>query len=98
MFNLMHDASSPALRRAIKDTVVPLSEPVRGVDGRLIKEIPVPKGSVVVLNLRACNTYKALWGEDTHEWKPERWLRPLPRAVEEARIPGIYANLYVDLV
>ena len=74
---------------------MPLSEPVRGVDGRAITEIPIPKGTTVILNLRACNTNKALWGEDAHEWKPERWLKPLPRAVEDARIPGIYANLCV---
>ena len=42
--------------------------------------------------LAACNTDKALWGEDALEWNPGRWLQPLPAAVEEARIPGIYAN------
>ena len=86
------------MRRAKADTVLPLSEPVRGVDGRMITEIPVPKGATLLLNLRACNTSKALWGEDADDWKPERWLAPLPRAVEDARIPGIYANLYVSHV
>ncbi len=46
-----------------------------------------------MLNLWACNTNKALWGEDAYEWKPERWLGPLPRALDEARIPGVYSNL-----
>ena len=63
--------------------------------GKVMTEIPIPKGTFFFLNLRACNTNKALWGEDALEWKPERWLNPLPRAVEEARIPGSYANLYV---
>ena len=63
-----------------------------------MSEIPLPKGSFMFLNLRACNTWKALWGEDAHEWKPERWLRPLPREVLDAHIPGICANLYVCLV
>ncbi|KAI0697098.1 cytochrome P450 [Cerioporus squamosus] len=80
-------------RQARKDTILPLSEPVRGVDGKLITEIAIPKGTTFLLNLRACNTNKALWGEDALEWKPERWLQPLPRTVEDARIPGIYANL-----
>lgn len=35
------------------------------------------------------------WGEDALEWKPERWLKPLPRAVEDAWIPGIYSNTSV---
>lgn len=61
----------------------------------MISEIPIKKGTVAVLNLWASNTNKALWGEDAYEWKPERWLSPLPRAVEEARLPGVYSNLYV---
>ncbi|KAI0359965.1 cytochrome P450 [Trametes cingulata] len=66
---------------------------VRGVDGTLLSEVVVPKGTVFLLNQLACNTSKTLWGEDAHIWRPERWLEPLPREVEEARIPGIYANL-----
>ena len=60
-----------------------------------MSEVAVPKGSQIVINLRAVNTYKAIWGEDALEWKPERWLNPLPRSVEEARIPGIYSHVYV---
>ncbi|KAI0754104.1 cytochrome P450 [Daedaleopsis nitida] len=80
-------------RQAMRDTVLPLAEPIRGLDGTVLHEIPVPKGTVFFCNLRLCNTNEALWGEDAQEWKPERWLKPLPRTVEEANIPGIYANL-----
>ena len=59
----------------------------------MITELAVPKGTVAIQNLWACNTNKALWGEDAYEWKPERWLAPLPPALEEARIPGVYSNL-----
>ena len=75
------------------DTVIPLSEPVRCTDGTVLTEVPVSKGTTIFLNLRACNTNKALWGEDAWEWKPERWLQPLPKTVEDAHIPGIYSNL-----
>ncbi|PIL34325.1 cytochrome P450 [Ganoderma sinense ZZ0214-1] len=80
-------------REAKVDTVIPLSETLRCTNGTVINEVPVPKGTNIFLNLRGCNTNKALWGEDAWEWKPERWLEPLPKAVEDARIPGIYANL-----
>ncbi|KAI1787726.1 cytochrome P450 [Ganoderma leucocontextum] len=80
-------------RRAVQDTVLPLHEPIRGTDGSLIAEVTVPEGTVAVLNLWACNTNRAIWGEDAYEWKPDRFLSPLPRAVEEARVPGVYANL-----
>ena len=36
-------------------------------------------------------------GEDADEWKPERWLKPLPAVLEEARLPGVYSNLCVQL-
>ena len=78
--------------RACRDTVLPLMQPIRAVDGTVMTEIPIPKGTTVITNLPACNTSKAVWGENAREWKPERWLQPLPRSVEEAHIPGIYAN------
>nr|A0A2R4SBW0.1 RecName: Full=Ganoderic acid synthetase CYP5150L8; AltName: Full=Cytochrome P450 monooxygenase CYP5150L8 [Ganoderma lucidum]AVZ44872.1 ganoderic acid Z synthetase CYP5150L8 [Ganoderma lucidum] len=80
-------------RRAAKDMVVPLSSPVRGRDGTLVNEVTLPKDTFVLLGLQACNTNKKLWGEDAYEWKPERWLQPLPSMLEEARVPGVYSNL-----
>ena len=79
--------------RTAKDIVVPLAQPVRGRDGREISEILVSRGTSVQTNIHGSNTNKALWGEDALEWKPERWLKPLPSTLEEARIPGVYANL-----
>ena len=73
--------------------VLPLDLPVRGRDGREISEVVVPRGTTVQVNLQASNTNTALWGEDADEWKPERWLNPLPSTVEDARIPGVYAHL-----
>ncbi|KAI0370603.1 cytochrome P450 [Pilatotrama ljubarskyi] len=80
-------------REARQDVILPLSEPVRGRDGRLMHEILVPKDTSVFVGIAASNTNKALWGEDAYEWKPERWLKPLPDAVLDAKIPGVYANL-----
>ncbi|EED77220.1 predicted protein [Postia placenta Mad-698-R] len=59
----------------------------------MIKEIPIPKGTELIIGTFGCNVSKSLWGEDSLEWKPERWLSPLPRAVTEASIPGVYSNL-----
>ena len=73
--------------------LLPLSKPICGLDGILMHSIEVPKGTSVVVDLQASNRNPELWGEDAYEWKPERWLSSLPRAVEEARIPGVYAHL-----
>ena len=77
----------------IVDDVLKLREPIRGVDGTLMSEIHVPKGTTIVPAYLICNTDKTVWGEDALEWKPERWLTPLPAKVHEARIPSIYSNL-----
>ena len=72
---------------------MPLSKPIRGLDGTLINEIPVPEGTIVLIGMLASNRNAELWGPDAEEWKPERWLNPLPKAVTEAHIPGIYSHL-----
>ena len=74
---------------------MPLSKPIRGVDGTVLHEILVPKDTAVVIGILSSNRSKAIWGEDAEEWKPERWLSPLPESVSEAKVPGIYSNLYV---
>ncbi|OSD05201.1 cytochrome P450 [Trametes coccinea BRFM310] len=76
----IHVPAPIRFREAKEDIVLPLSEPVRGRDGKLMHQILVPKAS---------NTNKDLWGEDAYEWKPERWLQPLPEKVLDAKIPGV---------
>ncbi|KAF9811020.1 hypothetical protein IEO21_06724 [Rhodonia placenta] len=85
------------LRVPRKDSVLPLSEPIVGLDGSIIKDVPVPKGTEIVIGTLGSNVNKSLWGEDSLEWKPERWLSPLPRAVNDAPIPGVYSNLMTFL-
>ena len=80
--------------RATQDMLLPLSEPIRMCDGSVISSLPVPKGTRLITNLEACNVDPALWGPDASQWKPDRWLKPLPKAVEEARVPGIYSHMY----
>ena len=48
---------------------------------------------MIIIPILALNRDKKLWGEDAHEWKPDRFLSPLPRTVEEAHIPGVYSNM-----
>lgn len=81
------------IHRAAKDTIIPLSQPIRGRDGQEISELAVPRGTMAVMHYQASNADKSLWGEDAAEWKPERWLSPLPAELEDARIPGVYAHL-----
>lgn len=79
--------------RARDNAVLPLSTPVTGVDGRVMHEIVVPKNTTVIVSIINCNRDPELWGPDSYEWKPERWLSPLPNTILDAPIPGIYSHL-----
>ena len=74
---------------------MPLLDPIKGLDGHNMDELFVPKGTLVMLSYAACNTSISVWGDDVLEWKPQRWLSPLPSTVIRARIPGVYSNLSV---
>jgi len=77
-----------------RDTVVPLSKPITGVDGSKISELAVPKDTLVFVSSINSNRNPELW-PDALEWKPERWLSPPSEALTNAHIPGVYSNLYV---
>ena len=67
---------------------------MEGRDGNMITEIFVPRGTLVTTGNWLSNINKGIWGDDANEWKPERWLVPPPETLKEARIPGVYFNLY----
>ncbi|KAJ3490087.1 hypothetical protein NLI96_g1671 [Meripilus lineatus] len=93
----LHSPVTALSRRTQKDMVLPLSSPIRGTDGSMINEVPVPKDTDVMIGIMACNKNPALWGPDANEWKPERWLSPLPESITEAHVPGVYSNLMTFL-
>ncbi|RXW15975.1 hypothetical protein EST38_g9878 [Candolleomyces aberdarensis] len=80
-------------RECRKDTILPLSKPIKTVDGTYTQEIFVPKDTMIFASLLGSNTNPELWGADTYDWKPERWFSPVPEKVVEARIPGVYSHL-----
>lgn len=84
----------PLSHSARQDHVLPLQEPILDVDGKILSEVFVPKGTAIYCNIIAVNTDPAIWGPGAKEWKPERWLGPLPESVTSAHIPGVYTNTY----
>lgn len=75
---------------------MPLSTPIKATDGSMLNEIFLPKGTDVVVGIAASNRNAALWGSDADEWKPERWLSPLPETLTQARLPAVYSHLSVN--
>ncbi|KAJ3505681.1 hypothetical protein NMY22_g17499 [Coprinellus aureogranulatus] len=92
----VHRTYSPAPtvpREAHRDGVLPLSKPIKTLDGKETSQIFVPKGTLIIVHVPAINTDPELWGPDSYEWKPERWFSPLPEALLSARVPGVYSHL-----
>ena len=58
-------------------------------------EVVVPNGTTILISILNSNRDPAVWGPDACEWKPERWLSPLPDTVIDAPTPGAYSNLWV---
>ena len=50
---------------------------------------------MVVIGATAVNIDPLIWGPDAAEWKPERWLEPLPQSVTDAYLPGVFSNMWV---
>ncbi|KAM5538786.1 hypothetical protein V8D89_007508 [Ganoderma adspersum] len=93
----LYPPAPQTFRGTMQDAVLPLSQPIRGTDGLTVKQLAIPRGTNIVIAIMASNRSKALWGEDAHEWKPERWLASLPAAVESAAIPGVYSHMMTFL-
>ncbi|KAK1233447.1 hypothetical protein PQX77_003399 [Marasmius sp. AFHP31] len=84
---------SPAIRitkMATADDCIPLAESVRTRDGKEVTEIPVSKGQRILLSIPGYNKNKAVFGDDSHLFRPERWLEnPGKKDVSV----GVFANL-----
>ena len=80
--------------RSTRDDTVPLRYPVTSTDGKTrLSSIFIPKGTDIFLGIVSANTDKQIWGPDALEWKPERWLSPLPQSVVDAKVPGVLPGL-----
>ncbi|EIM87128.1 cytochrome P450 [Stereum hirsutum FP-91666 SS1] len=93
----VHPPGTGVSRIARKDAILPLSTPIRGNDDSIISEIAIPRNTTVMVGIKAVNTYTEIWGADAAQWKPERWMSPLPESVTNARIPGVYSNMLTFL-
>lgn len=80
------------MRTTRRDVILPLSAAIQDVNGRKVHQIFVPENTNVFLHIHNLNRDPSIWGLDAVEWKPERWLAPLPQSVADANVQGIYAN------
>lgn len=84
-----HPVAPYLYRRPIENDVLPLSTPITTRSGKVIREVPIPKGLRLVLSIPRFNSDPTIWGEDAHVFNPERYLK------SERNGPtgfGLYAN------
>ncbi|KAJ7855475.1 cytochrome P450 [Mycena olivaceomarginata] len=88
---------SPGMfREARAETVVPLSNPIIGVDGKVYHTLTVPKGTGIYIAITAANHSTRIWGEDALEFRPERWTGGKADFTAE-KLCGIYGNMMTFL-
>ncbi|KAF5318106.1 hypothetical protein D9619_012269 [Psilocybe cf. subviscida] len=90
----VHAPVPSTMRMAVHDDVLPLGEPVRNKNGEMVDSIKVVKGQTFLIPILAMNRAKHIWGEDSFEFKPERWEK-VPEAASS--IPGIWGNMLTFL-
>ncbi|EIN14705.1 cytochrome P450 [Punctularia strigosozonata HHB-11173 SS5] len=78
------------MRVAQHDDVIPLGEPAIDRHGTPLSELRVTAGDLIFVPIAAINQAGKIWGEDAHEFKPERWLKPLPDTA--SNIPGVWGH------
>jgi len=76
-----------SIRTCMKDDIVPIENGT--------KTIKVKEGDGIFIPIVSLNRLKEVWGEDAGEFKPERWLNPMPPKLKEKQkqVPGVYSDL-----
>jgi len=86
----VHAPVASTIRIATRDDIIPVEEGYVDRKGVRHDTIRVQKGDSMFIPILAMNRSKDIWGEDAHEFRPERWESP-PEAAQQ--IPGVWANL-----
>ncbi|KAI0634035.1 cytochrome P450 [Trametes polyzona] len=86
----VHAPVPSTMRIAMKDDVIPLSEPFVDRFGQVQTSIPIAKGTSISIPILALNRSKKLWGEDALEFKPERWEKE-PETISS--VPGVWGHV-----
>jgi len=77
-------------RQAGKDDVLPLSKPITLRSGKIVGEVPIPKGMRIVMSIAAYNRDKDIWGNDSHLFNPDRFLE---HSGKRGPTVGVFGNI-----
>ncbi|KAI3607135.1 cytochrome p450 [Moniliophthora roreri] len=88
-----HPIISHNERLAAQDTVLPLLEPIKTLDGRTLTALPIKKGQLVYCGLASYNRRLDIWGDDVEIFDPYRWIDDRSKRVMTGTSFGPFANL-----
>ncbi|KAI0263461.1 cytochrome P450 [Gloeopeniophorella convolvens] len=86
----LHPIFWTLLREAARDDVVPLAFPITLKSGEQISAIPIKKGTPLDISTVAYNRLPQIWGEDSDDFRPERFL---DTEKEKHTSVGVFGNL-----
>lgn len=91
----LHAPAPGTMREAKEDTVIPLSMPVIGRDGKQIDSVKINKGTMVFIPIITVNTSPAIWGPDARVFNPDRHLKTSSDSFGGANmhVPGVWGNM-----
>ncbi|THV06716.1 cytochrome P450 [Dendrothele bispora CBS 962.96] len=87
-----HPAVYANYRITARDDVLPLSQPIRTTNGKVLDQLPVGKGTKIVLSIAGYNRNKEVFGEDADVFNPDRWFRN-SEDTKKGPTLGVYGNL-----
>ncbi|KAF8629180.1 hypothetical protein AX17_005765 [Amanita inopinata Kibby_2008] len=86
-----HPALYQNYRQAVHDDILPLSKPIETSTG-MINNIPIARGTKVILSIAAYHRNKEIFGEDADVYNPDRWLKPSDGSKKGPSV-GMFSNL-----
>ncbi|KAL9711697.1 hypothetical protein Ac2012v2_004769 [Leucoagaricus gongylophorus] len=86
-----HPAVYHNFRQAVKDEVLPLLRPISTVSGKVLSELPIPRGLKIIISICGYNRNQEIFGEDANIFNPERWTRDIGK--KQGLNVGVYGNL-----
>ena len=67
------------------------ANPITNADGEVVSEVPVPKGTNLVISIWAYNRLQSIWGPDADEFNPHRFI-------EHEKIGATYVGVTSNLM
>ncbi|EIN14704.1 cytochrome P450 [Punctularia strigosozonata HHB-11173 SS5] len=93
----IHAPVGVTTRVAMKDDVIPVKEPYVDKYGNMHCEIRVNRGDFIHIPIAGINHASHIWGNDAHEFKPERWLEPGTMPEAFSHNPGVWGHMLTFL-